>query len=324
MTLVAFTALTGNRASAQAKIDFAKDILPIFDQSCVKCHGPEKQKGKFRLDNKEALFKKDSTAVIPNDAAKSDLYRRIILPKGHEDIMPNEGEPLSKPQTDLVRDWINQGAVWPDGVVSKSASSVAPSKPKNEPLLPKDFKPGDAEAKAIAKIGQAGVDVRPVAMSVPWREANFRLQGSNITDTVIAPVKDVTSLVELNLANTKVTDAGLLAIKALPYLQRLHLELTGVTDAGLANLKGLTNLVYLNLYGTAVSDAGLEHLAGLRYLRNLYVWQSKVTEEGAAKLKKALPELSILTGWDLKSLEKKEEKPAEKSEKKEEKKEDKK
>src|SRR5260370_2660922 len=97
-------------ASADTKVDFAKEIQPILQQTCVKCHGPEKQKGKLRLDSKEATLKggKDGPAFIAGDAEKSELYRRITLPKGNDDIMPNEADPLTKAQTDLIRTWINQ------------------------------------------------------------------------------------------------------------------------------------------------------------------------------------------------------------------------
>src|SRR6185369_16891168 len=106
-------------ARPENKVDFVKDIQPILQKSCVECHGAEKQKGKLRLDSKEATFKggKDGAVIEPGKADKSDLYRRIILPAGDDDVMPNKGEPLTKAQTDLIRDWINQGAVWPDGVL---------------------------------------------------------------------------------------------------------------------------------------------------------------------------------------------------------------
>src|SRR5215510_10890595 len=254
---------------AEAKIDFGKDIQPIFEKNCIKCHGPEKQKGKLRLDSKDAAMKggKDGAIIVAGDATKSELYRRITLPKGDDDVMPNEGEPLTKAQIDLIRDWINQGAVWTEVTVTKE-TKPAPA----GPTLPADFKPSANELKAIAKFAQLGMDIRPIAMNVNWREANFRLHTTNVTDTVIAPLKDVAGLVDLNLGSTKVTDAGLAAIKDLSNLMRLHLELTQITDAGLVHLKNLTNLTYLNLYGTRVTDTGLEQLNGLKHLRNFYVW----------------------------------------------------
>src|SRR5437899_375697 len=56
-----FTALAAAMVSsglhaAENKVDFAKDIQPILEQTCIKCHGPEKQKGKLRLDSKEAAM----------------------------------------------------------------------------------------------------------------------------------------------------------------------------------------------------------------------------------------------------------------------------
>lgn len=312
LTLLAGFALAAG--AADSKVDFAKDIQPILSQNCFKCHGSEKQKGKLRLDSKEAALKggKTGPAFVAGDAGKSEMIRRLSLPKADDDFMPSEGEPLPKPQIELLKDWINQGAVWSDTAVAKS--SAPPPAPKG-PALPADFKPSAAEQKAIAALAQKGIDVRPIAVNLNWREANLRLQGTSVTDTVIAPLKDILGLVDLNLATTKVTDAGLSTLKGLTNLQRLHLELTGVTDAGLAQIKGLPNLVYLNLYGTKVTDAGLENLKGMKHLRNLYVWQSKVTEEGAKALKAAMPDLEVSTGWDLTTFAKKEEKAEEKKEK---------
>src|SRR5881394_2473541 len=299
--------------AADSKPDFSKDVLPILQQQCFKCHGPEKQKGKLRLDSKEAALKggKTGPAFVAGDASKSELIRRVSLPKTDDDFMPNEGEPLSKTQLELLKDWINQGATWTETATAKVDKPAAPKGPE----LPADFKPSAAEQKAIAALAQKGIDVRPIAVNLNWREANLRLPGTSVTDTVIAPLKDILGLVDLNLATTKVTDAGLSTLKGLTNLQRLHLELTGVTDAGLAQIKGLPNLVYLNLYGTKVTDAGLENLKGMKHLRNLYVWQSKVTEEGAKSFKAAMPDVEVSTGWDLTTFAKKEEKAEEKKEK---------
>lgn len=299
---------------AQAKPDFNKDILPILRDQCVKCHGAEKQKGKLRLDSKaEALKggKSGKPAYVPGKPDESELIRRVILPKDNDDLMPPEGGPLPEASIKLLKEWIAAGADWPEGVVIKeaapaggsAASAAAPAAPARPrppaPELPKDFKPGANEAAAIAAIAKSNVDVRPLAQNVPWREANFRLQGTNVTDKTIEPLKDITSLVELRLGSTKVTDAGLAVVANLPHLQVLSLELTGITDAGLAHVKSAKNLTYLNLYGTQVSDAGLANLTGLKHLRNLYVWQSKVTEDGVKKLQEALPLLEINTGWKL-------------------------
>lgn len=300
-------------AGAAAKVDFHKEILPVL-QECIKCHGPEKQKGKMRLDSRDAALKggKTGPAFVAGDSAKSEMVRRISLPKSDDDFMPSEGEPLSKEKIDLIKKWIDEGAEWPATAAAGSAKPTTAAKaPPPGPVLPADFKPSGAETKAIAAFAAKGIDIRPIAMNSPWREANLRLQGSNITDATVVPIKDVLGLTDLNLATTKVTDAGLAHLKPLANLQRLHLEQTGVTDAGLAQIKGLKNLTYLNLYGTKVTDAGLDQLKGLKYLRNLYVWQTKVTDAGAKKLKAALPDLDVSMGWDASTLAKMEAKKEE-------------
>jgi len=296
-------------APTQAAPDFQKEVLPLLQSRCVECHGPDKQKGKLRLDTLEAALKggKDGPAIKAGDADGSALIQRVSLPKDNDDRMPPEGDPLTAEQVKVLKDWVADGAKWPEGVVvapPKSATEVAAPVRKGPPPpplpeLPKDFKPAAAEAAAMTAISKSGVEVRPLAQNIPWREANFRLAGTNVTDATIAPLKDVTSLVELNLGTTRITDAGLAAIASLGYLQNLQAPLTSLTDAGLAHVKGLSNLVTLNLYGTQVTDEGVMQLTGLKHLRALYVWQTKVTPEGAAKLKEALPGLYVNTGAEL-------------------------
>ncbi|HZV36684.1 MAG TPA: c-type cytochrome domain-containing protein [Verrucomicrobiae bacterium] len=285
-----------------AKVDFVKDIQPILQESCVKCHGPEKHKGDLRLDTKEGTFKggKDGQVIVPEHADKSDLYRRVTLPEGSDDIMPSKGSPLTKKQTDLIKDWINQGATWPEGAIVKAVEEAptASSSPNDIFAGLTPMKPTAAETGAIAKLGSSGIDVRPVAMNLNWRVASFRSMGTNATDAAIAPLKDILDLVDLNLGGTKITDAGLQNIAKLTNLISLHLELTGITDKGLAHLKHLDHLAYLNLYGTSVTDKGLDDLKSLHNLKHLYLWQTKVTAQGAADLQKALPSVAISRGWE--------------------------
>ncbi|MBA4147256.1 MAG: DUF1549 domain-containing protein [Verrucomicrobia bacterium] len=106
--------------------DFARDIQPILAKHCYECHGADLQKGKLRLDERSSALQ----VVRPDKPEESELYRRITLPRGHDDIMPNRGEPLSKAETERIRDWITQGAIWPDNVVAaKHWAYVAPNRP---------------------------------------------------------------------------------------------------------------------------------------------------------------------------------------------------
>jgi mono/diheme cytochrome c family protein len=295
LALASFLCLAQIDLSA-ANVDFTTQVYPIFEKSCNSCHGPEKQKAHLRLDSKAAAFKggEDGVVLIAGDVAKSDLYRRIILPAGSDDVMPNKGDILTKAQTDLIRDWINQGASWPE----TAATNVAQQKPPQAPEVPvADFKPGAAELKAAASLQAMGIELWPIAAGLHWHEANFRSQGDKNIDAALAQLKDVASLVNLNLAGTKFSSASLANLKSLTNLTHLHLEHTQVQDSDLAGVSGLVRLTYLNLYDTPITDAGLEHLKGLTNLRHLHVWQTHVTEAGAATLQKSLPHCDIDRGW---------------------------
>lgn len=290
----------GAAVYADTKVDFVKDIEPLLQKNCVKCHGPEKHKGDLRLDSKAAAMKggKDGAVIVAGQADKSDLYHRITLPAGSDDIMPSKGDPLTKAETDLIRDWINQGAVWPAGAVATAAPETGTSATPTGFAGLTPIKPTAGEAGAVTKFEALGVAVRPIAMNVNWREANFRALGTNVTDATIAPLKDVLTLVDLNLTGTKITDAGLQTLEGLTNLVILHLERTQISDGGLAHLKNLSHLAYLNLYATPVTDKGLEQLRGLASLKHLYLWETKVTAEGATNLQKAIPNVVISRGWE--------------------------
>lgn len=100
---------------ARQTVSFAKDIKPILEKSCIKCHGPEKQKGKLRLDSREAALKggENGEVIIPGNSAKSILVHNIAR-LDEDSAMPPEGkaDPLTKEQVALFRAWIDQGANW--------------------------------------------------------------------------------------------------------------------------------------------------------------------------------------------------------------------
>jgi mono/diheme cytochrome c family protein len=304
--LTAFTVgLTLSVRGAENKVDFAKDIQPIFQKSCLQCHGPEKSKGKLRLDSKAAAFKSDEV-LVAGQPEKSDLYRRITLPPGDDDIMPAKGDLLTKVQTDLIREWIKQGAEWPEGLVIKIAEEKTADKDPRQPI-----KPSPAEEKAIAQLNQLGVQVRPVAMNVTWTTANFRGIDSNNVGKALPLLAQVQTLEDVNLAGLNLKDESLKPLAGLVNLTHLHLEKNPIGDPGLAYLKGLVNLTYLNLYDTQVGDAGVNQLKELKRLKNLYLWQTKVTDDGAKNLQAALPKVDINRGWELTALAKEEEKKTE-------------
>lgn len=115
----AFAALAGELPPASDKKDvtFAADIQPIFEKSCINCHGAEKQKAKLRLDSLEATLKggEDGKVIEVGNSAKSSLVLSVAHVGDPDHFMPKapkgkKVEPLTAEQVGLIRAWIDRGA----------------------------------------------------------------------------------------------------------------------------------------------------------------------------------------------------------------------
>jgi len=121
----------------------------------------------------------------------------------------------------------------------------------------------------------------------------LNIAGTRVTDNGLQSLRALKALKQLSLHETRVTDAGMAAVGEVSSLTMLALSGTRVTDAGLAHLENLRSLVLLSLGDTEVTDAGLEHVAKLGTLKWLGLGGARVTSAGLAKLKEALPALSV-------------------------------
>ncbi|QDV83105.1 PSD1 and planctomycete cytochrome C domain-containing protein [Planctomycetes bacterium TBK1r] len=123
-----FASLVAAEPASTRTVEFAKDVYPILQRSCFECHGAEKQEAGLRLDRRNDLL--ESGSVEPGNPQESELLRRVVLPRGHDEIMPAIGDPLSASQVDALRRWIAGGAVWPETfVVAQHWAYVAPRRP---------------------------------------------------------------------------------------------------------------------------------------------------------------------------------------------------
>jgi len=117
----------GGLAFAQpSKVDFGRDVLPIFRRNCIACHGPALATSGLRIDRKSSVFKDNSRRVVPGRSQNSFLYHRLIGTE-YGLQMPPAG-PLRAVQIATIKAWIEQGAEWPDAL-SKEAER-APFDPK--------------------------------------------------------------------------------------------------------------------------------------------------------------------------------------------------
>jgi uncharacterized membrane protein/mono/diheme cytochrome c family protein len=274
--------ITNVPAPAAASVAFfASRVAPIFDDKCVQCHGPEKKKGKLRLDTYDYVMRggKDGVIVKPGDPHNSELYRRITLPRDNKDAMPAEGKPgLTAAELKVLEFWIASGAA--ENLAAEKFSAAPPPAPL-KPVLPPlaaDYRPRSSEIGAL----QTQLGVRLIPRSQNPRDGLILRTVSapeRCNDATLAALKPVADLIiDAELARTKITDAGTKALGSFVNLRSVDLSYTAVTSRGLAPLVNLSKLESLNLTATDVDDQGVLPFRRKPGLRHLYLFATKSNE----------------------------------------------
>lgn len=91
-----------------ASVSFANDVLPIFNNNCIRCHGVEQIKEGLDLRTYDTLMAGsfNGSVITPGNAADSFIAEQVINGK-----MPNRGPDLTVEQIQIIVDWINAGAL---------------------------------------------------------------------------------------------------------------------------------------------------------------------------------------------------------------------
>jgi formylglycine-generating enzyme required for sulfatase activity len=106
--------------AAFGAVDFDKQIAPLIEQNCLACHGSRKGNAGVRLHTKDAVMKGgwNGKVLIPGDSSKSLMYTSLEIPADKSRAMP-PGRQLPQEQRTAVKQWIDEGAPWPEGRVLK-------------------------------------------------------------------------------------------------------------------------------------------------------------------------------------------------------------
>src|SRR3974390_154517 len=98
---------------AAGPVLFSRDIKPIFDRSCIKCHGRGRSKGGFQLDTRDTLLKGgDSGPAVLKGKSDDSLLIELVAGVNPDNVMPKKGSRLAAEQVGLLRAWIDQGLSW--------------------------------------------------------------------------------------------------------------------------------------------------------------------------------------------------------------------
>ena len=104
-------------AADEPPVDFVKQIKPILADRCVECHNSETIFGELNLQSRELAFRKRklAPAIVPGEPEKSMLYLALTLPPKDKKAMPATGHRIPKDEVSIIRQWIKEGAKWPEG-----------------------------------------------------------------------------------------------------------------------------------------------------------------------------------------------------------------
>lgn len=119
--------------AASHPVSFSRDIQPILEASCIKCHGRGRDRGEFAIDSRETVLKggESGPAVVVGNSAES-LLIELVMGFDPDMVMPQKGTRLTMEQIGLLRAWIDQGLKWDDEITfaRKEPMNLIPRRPE--------------------------------------------------------------------------------------------------------------------------------------------------------------------------------------------------
>jgi len=162
-------------AGDDGKVDFTRDIRPVLAERCITCHGPDaaSRKARLRLDRRQDVFEDRGGyfTVVPGEPKQSELWLRMTDDFPEDRMPPPESEPMSEEELQLVRRWIEEGAVWDE----HWAFQVPAKPPVPEPG---PGARGELDRFVLARLGEAGLGFsRPADRATLARRLSLDLLG---------------------------------------------------------------------------------------------------------------------------------------------------
>lgn len=187
-TLVSLFLLSSPLLAAEnpPPVDFQQQIAPLLSQRCVSCHSPNIKKGELSLASPEDLLA--NGFVVPGDPAGSYLLEVVAADGDKPAAMPKSGEALTAAEVALLARWIEEGALWPKGLILREASKadrswwslqpLAKVEPPEVPDAPLDWRENPIDRFVWAKLAEAGLQPNgPADRRTLIRRATFDLTG---------------------------------------------------------------------------------------------------------------------------------------------------
>ena len=256
---------------------FGGRIAPVLAARCVTCHGPDKIKGKLRLDSFAFLNAggANGAVITPGNSTTSEIHRRITLPTFHDDFMPAEGNPaMSAEEIELIALWIDQGATLDIAAEAMAGAPVIDISGLPLEVIIPDYDPVGAEtdraelASAVAEIqAKFPYILNYVSRNTGDLDFNATMMRDKFGDTEFALFKPVLSrIIRADFTATSITDASEELLLGLTKIDNLRLNETQLSDQTVAKLSSLKTLRSLNIRNVNVSAATKNKLATIEKL----------------------------------------------------------
>ena len=211
----------GQAPALSTGIDFNEDIQPILQKHCVACHTEDDVNGEFLMDTWDLLIQggEHGPAITPGEPNSSRMF--LMMSGQLEPRMPpEESSTLTDPEVELVRNWIEQGALGLEGSSKVMRDLRVPlfgSAPEN--VLPITAIDGDIQLDKLV-IGRFGrVEIRsysqpdesPVKLEMPGKVNDIRINSPKslmIVASGITGLEGAASLIDLRKDEVVRTFAG--------------------------------------------------------------------------------------------------------------------
>ncbi|MGV3659218.1 MAG: DUF1553 domain-containing protein [Prosthecobacter sp.] len=158
---------------------FHEQVAPVLVKNCVECHNDVTTKGGLNMETLASTLKggDEGPAIIPGKADESPLYRMIVPESaGEAPQMPKKKPALSSGETDLIKRWIDAGAIWPQEIVLKEKPKGDATHWSFQPL--KSARHASIDAFITEKLKEKGLTMNPAADARTFiRRASFDLLG---------------------------------------------------------------------------------------------------------------------------------------------------
>lgn len=285
-------------------------VNPILEARCYSCHGPNKQKGKLRLDNPAAIQKggEDGAVIVSGKPEESELIKRLLLSMDSKEHMPPRNKAqLTDQEISLLHWWVATGMDFtkkineipqPETIrpvlAALAKGTLAEPLPKSGEWPSAPVNPADSSL--LNRLENSGIMVIPVSRTSNYLTANF-ISAISVPDSLYSLLGGLgQQLVSLKIDGQVFSDSAVAVIAGCRQLRKLFLTNGKLSDAQLTLLAKLPNLQVLNLAGTQVTVKGLGAFSRNKTLKRLFLYNSGISGGDWPALRQSLKAVALDSG----------------------------